>query len=149
MLLRCVDDDEAVKIQNEAYNIACEGHVNGQILAKKITRMDYCWPMIERDRIELVRSCHSCQLYANKIHIRASLLHPLMAILHVTPDSYRPTKFTYLFILATDVLTKIISSAYENGFIQMVGHGARGSQFYSMLMILSSLRLLMHAPCRI
>ena len=65
VLLRSVEDDEAVKIQYEAHNIVCEGHVNGQILAKKI----YYWPMIERDYVELVRSCHSCQLHANKIQI--------------------------------------------------------------------------------
>src|SRR5499433_477352 len=76
-VLICVDDAEAWKIVEAAHSSACGGHVNAQMLAKKILRLEYYWPTMEEDCAIFVRRCINCQIHADKIHAPASSLHPM------------------------------------------------------------------------
>jgi len=56
-LLKCVDDAEAWQIVEAAHSSAYGGHVNSQMLAKKILWMEYYWPTMEDDYAIFVRRC--------------------------------------------------------------------------------------------
>jgi len=77
MLLRCVTDEEAWKTVEGSHSGECRGHVNGQMLAKKILRQGYYWPTLEEDCAAYIRRCVRCQIHADKIHAPSSSLHPL------------------------------------------------------------------------
>lgn len=76
MLLRCLDDLEKRVIINQVHNRVCSGHVNTQMLAKKINRIGY-WPTMEEDCLKLVRKYVPCQIYGDKINAPSSSFHPL------------------------------------------------------------------------
>ena len=39
----------------------CGGHFNGTTIAKRILRMGYYWPTMEKDYQEYVKKCVKCQ----------------------------------------------------------------------------------------
>jgi len=75
ILLRCLDEDELCKVMEGAHTGVCSGHVNGQMLAKKILRQGFYWPTMEENCVGYVPRCAKCQLHADKIHSPASSLH--------------------------------------------------------------------------
>ena len=79
VLLRCMTIEEGQEIVKEAHSGECGGHVNGQMLAKKIIRLGYYWPSLESDSANYVKRCKECQLHADLIHAPASSLHPTTA----------------------------------------------------------------------
>src|SRR5262249_41255548 len=76
LLLRCVPDDQCMRIMEESHSGECSGHFSGQTLAKKILMLCY-WPTLEADCAEFVRRCVKCQIHANKIHAPSSSLLPV------------------------------------------------------------------------
>lgn len=79
MLLRCLDDSEKQTVIEEAHSRVSGGHVNTQILTKKINRIGYYWPTMGPDCLQFVKKCMSCQIYRDKIHTPSSSLHPLIS----------------------------------------------------------------------
>ena len=77
--LCCLDDLETWTIIEQAHSGICGGHVNGQMLAKKILIIGYYWPTLNEDCSIFVRTCIKCQLYANNIHAPASALHSIQS----------------------------------------------------------------------
>ncbi|KAK1258009.1 hypothetical protein QJS04_geneDACA012714 [Acorus gramineus] len=73
----CLDDEEAYTVVEEAHSKVYGGHVNAQMLAKKVLRMGYYWPTLEGDCNKYVLHYVQCQTHANKIHAPAFSLHPM------------------------------------------------------------------------
>ena len=67
-LLRCVDEDETGYLMKKLHSDKCGLHMNGHLLAKKIMRTGYFWPIMEHDCVDFVRKCMKCQLHADVIH---------------------------------------------------------------------------------
>jgi len=115
-LLKCVDDSEAWHIIEAAHSGACGGHVNSQMLAKKIIRMEYYWPTMEEDCAIYVRRCIKCQIHVDKIHAPASSLHPMTSpwpfsmwafdIVCPLGDAYAETKKKSFILTAIEYFTK-------------------------------------------
>src|SRR4051812_48325817 len=68
-LLRCVNKKEAEQIMEEIHNGAFGTHSSGHTMAKKILRAGYYWSTMETDCHHHSRTCHKCQIYADKVHV--------------------------------------------------------------------------------
>lgn len=75
VLLHCVDQSESDSIIKEIHEGTFGTHANGHTMARKILRAGYYWLTIEHDCIQYARTCHKCQIYADKIHVSASPLN--------------------------------------------------------------------------
>ena len=78
-LLRCVDKTEAEKIMAELHEGNFGTHSSGHTMAKKILRAGYYWSTTEADCYQHSRTCHKCQVYADKVHIPPVPLNVLTA----------------------------------------------------------------------
>src|ERR1051325_9038798 len=54
-------------------------HSSGHTMAKKILRTGYYWSTMEADCHRYARSCHKCQIYADKVHVPPVPLNVLTA----------------------------------------------------------------------
>ena len=79
VLLRCMDKDEAELIMTDIHSGTFGTHLSGHTMAKKIPRAGYYWSTIEGDCHQHSRTCHKCQVYADKIHILPVPLNVLTA----------------------------------------------------------------------
>ena len=64
-LLRCVDEEEAMKVLYEIHEGKCGNHASGPSTARKAMRQGYYWPSMERDANDFARKCDKCQRHAN------------------------------------------------------------------------------------
>ena len=58
----------------------CGGHLSGLAIAQKILRASYFWPLIFKDCIEVVKYCHPCQVYTQKMHTHLAPLFPIIIV---------------------------------------------------------------------
>eukprot|EP00253_Pinus_taeda_P028033 PITA_28033 len=80
VMRRCLTHEEAEKVLNDYHLGACGGHLSGYATAQKILQSGYFWPIIFRDCIIAVRSCHACQICDRKTRLPPAPLHPVVAI---------------------------------------------------------------------
>ena len=57
--LQCVDKEEAQKIMETVHAGVCEPHMNGTVLAKKITQQRYFWLTMESNYVKFIKNCHN------------------------------------------------------------------------------------------
>ncbi|XP_062114210.1 uncharacterized protein LOC133825260 [Humulus lupulus] len=62
-LLRCVDEEEAVKVLYEIHEGECGNHASGPSTTRKSMRQGYYWPSMERDANDFARKCDEFQRY--------------------------------------------------------------------------------------
>nr|XP_025617069.1 uncharacterized protein LOC112709395 [Arachis hypogaea] len=74
-LPRCLSAHEARVTMDDAHEGVCGNHARGMSLASKIARAGYYWPTMQKDCINKVRRCDSCQKPAPLIHNPAEQLH--------------------------------------------------------------------------
>ena len=55
----------------------CGEHQGGRRLYEEALRVEYFWPTMEKDAMNYVQRCQSCQLFGNKIHAPSVNLHPV------------------------------------------------------------------------
>ena len=58
--LRSVEQDEAKYILEEVHEGICRDHLRARSLVGKIIRVDYFWPMMQKEAKEFVRRCDRC-----------------------------------------------------------------------------------------
>ena len=75
--LRCVDKEEVQTIMEVVHVGVCGPHMNGMVLAKKITRQGYFWLTMESDCVKFVKKCHNCQAYGDVSHLPSMELQGL------------------------------------------------------------------------
>ena len=93
-------------------------HLSGQTMAKKILRAGYYWSTMEAD-CHHSRTCHKCQVYADKVHIPQVPLNVLTApwpfamwginmIGEIKPTASNGHRF---ILVAIDYFTKWVEAA--------------------------------------
>ncbi|XP_071714607.1 uncharacterized protein [Rutidosis leptorrhynchoides] len=60
-LLRCLTNDEALKIVKEMHEGVCSQHTGFCTVASRIMRQGYFWPSLYRDVAEIIKTCQNCQ----------------------------------------------------------------------------------------
>ena len=63
--LKYVDDNEAKYILEEIHKGICGDHAGPRSLVSKVIRIDYLWPTMQVDALELVKKCDKCQQFRN------------------------------------------------------------------------------------
>ena len=116
-LLKCLSPSDADYALREVYERICGDHLGGKSLAYKIIRQGYYWPTMQKNAVDFVRRCDSCQRYANIQRRPASQLTQLIApwpfaqwgmdILGPFPPASGQRKF---LIVAIDYFTKWIEA---------------------------------------
>ena len=66
ILQRCITIEEGRKLFEDLHLRACRHHAAPRTLVGNDFRQGFYWPKVVADAIELVRSCHMCQLYAKQ-----------------------------------------------------------------------------------
>ncbi|CAM8988403.1 unnamed protein product [Rhodiola kirilowii] len=77
--LRCLIEEEAVEVMQEAHAGVCGAHQSGPKLYDRVKRMGYYWPTVVQDCIDFAKKCNACQFNANFIHQPPEPLHPTVA----------------------------------------------------------------------
>ncbi|CAM9002129.1 unnamed protein product [Rhodiola kirilowii] len=77
--LRCLSEEEAVEVMQEAHVGICGAHQSGPKLYDRIKRMGYYWPTVVQDCVDFAKKCNACQFNANFIHQPPEHLHPTVA----------------------------------------------------------------------
>ena len=94
-------------------------HLSGHTMAKKILRAGYYWSTMEADCHQHSRTCHKCQIYADKVHIPPVPLNVLTApwpfsmwgidmIGEIKPTTSNGHRF---ILVAIDYFTKWVEAA--------------------------------------
>ena len=68
-LLGVADKNEAEKIMEDMHEGIFVTHSSGHTMAKKILRAGYYWSTMETECHLHSRTCHKCQIYADKVHV--------------------------------------------------------------------------------
>lgn len=76
-LLRCLESDEAKISLWEVHKGKGGAHSSGPTLAKKLMRIVYYWPTMEKDSYQFVWKCKQCQLHGDLIHAPAQELQSI------------------------------------------------------------------------
>nr|XP_027071991.1 uncharacterized protein LOC113696809 [Coffea arabica] len=79
VFLRCLGEDEAMQVMEEAHSGICGAHQSGPKLHFCIKRMGYYWPTMVKDCIDFARKCQACQFHGNFIRQPPEPLHPTVA----------------------------------------------------------------------
>ncbi|CAM8895931.1 unnamed protein product [Rhodiola kirilowii] len=77
--LRCLSEEEAVEVMQEAHAGICGAHQSGLKLYDRVKRMGYYWPTVVQDCTDFAKKCNACQFNANFIHQPPEPLHPTVA----------------------------------------------------------------------
>ncbi|CAM8890588.1 unnamed protein product [Rhodiola kirilowii] len=77
--LRCLNEEEAVEVMQEAHAGICGAHQSGLKLYDRVKRMGYYWPTVVQDCVDFAKKCNACQFNANFIHQPPEHLHPTVA----------------------------------------------------------------------
>ncbi|CAM8912699.1 unnamed protein product [Rhodiola kirilowii] len=77
--LRCLNEEEAVEVMQEAHAGICGAHQSGPKLYDRVKRMGYYWPTVVQDCVDFAKKCNACQFNANFIHQPPEYLHPTVA----------------------------------------------------------------------
>src|SRR5436190_4831073 len=75
-LLRCLFDQEAVEVLQEAHDGVCGAHQPGPKLGDRIRRMGYYWPKMMTEAIAYAKKCHACQIHGDFVHQLPEQQHP-------------------------------------------------------------------------
>eukprot|EP01018_Ginkgo_biloba_P004011 Gb_36859 [translate_table: standard] len=78
-LLKCPNSEEANLAIKEVHEGICGAHTSGMVLAKKLLRIGYYWPTMERESCQYVRKCVACQKHGDPIHAPSQALQPITA----------------------------------------------------------------------
>ena len=116
-LLKCLAPEQVNSVLEEVHEGSCGHHPKGKILALKILRAGYYWPMMTKSSVEFVKKCPKYQQHAN---FHSALEEELSAIMSPWPFSkwgidllgpfpLAPEQVKYL-IVAIDYFTKQIEA---------------------------------------
>ena len=81
-LRQCVAHEEAEQIMNDCQSEACDSHLSGLATTQKILRAGYFWPSIFKDCINVVKTCHPCQIFSWKMRTHLAPLRPIVSVGH-------------------------------------------------------------------
>ncbi|XP_042385780.1 uncharacterized protein LOC121977256 [Zingiber officinale] len=73
-LLKCLNIEEARHALQEIYQGCCGSQARGRTLARRVLLAGYFWPTLQKDALQLVNTCLSCQKHQNLTHMPTSML---------------------------------------------------------------------------
>ena len=76
-LLKCISIEEGKELLTEIHEGICGTHLGARAMAGKAFRQGFYWPSAQSDNKEIVKSCHNCQMSANKIRTPATNLQTI------------------------------------------------------------------------
>ncbi|GJW64079.1 reverse transcriptase domain-containing protein [Tanacetum coccineum] len=62
--LRCVGPKQARSVIKEIYKGSCGLHARPRSIVAMITILEYYWPSMHRDSVEVIQSCNACQIHS-------------------------------------------------------------------------------------
>lgn len=68
VLLKCVDEEHAMKILNDMHSGECGGHFMEKTTTHKVLRASFWWPTLFKDAYALVRRCDSYQHFTGNLN---------------------------------------------------------------------------------
>ena len=63
---------------NDCHGGACGGHLSGLSIAQKNFKAGYFLLSIFKDRVNAIKKCHPCHLFAHNMHSCPTPLHPIV-----------------------------------------------------------------------
>ena len=72
-----MEKHEADTLMREIHEGTFGTHTNGHAMARKILRAGYYWLTMEADCYHYTKTCHKCQIYADKMHVPPNPLNIL------------------------------------------------------------------------
>ena len=114
-----MDKKEAKNIMEDMHEGIFGIHSSGHNMAKKILRSGYYWSTMETDCHHHSRTCHNCQIYANKVYKPLITLNIMTALwpfamwgIDMIGDIRPTTSNGHRFILvSTNYFTKWVEEA--------------------------------------
>ena len=73
-LLKCISAEEGRELLLEKHEGICCTHLGARTMVGKAFRQGFYWPSDQSGSKEIVKSCHNCQISANKIKAPATNL---------------------------------------------------------------------------
>jgi ribonuclease HI len=64
-LFKCVSKEEGDYILREILEGVCGNHLGARVLVHKVVRVGFCWPNMNRDSMQMVKTYDKCQRFAN------------------------------------------------------------------------------------
>nr|XP_025635638.1 uncharacterized protein LOC112729691 [Arachis hypogaea] len=61
-LLKCVPTSRTTEVLKEVHNGICENHLGARSLARKVIRVGFYWPTLQKDATKFMKKCQPCQL---------------------------------------------------------------------------------------
>jgi hypothetical protein len=80
ILCRCLTHEEAVIMLNDFHTEACGGHLSRLETTQKNLRVGYLWSTLIKDCIELIKKCHLCQIFSQKMRADLSPMFPIITV---------------------------------------------------------------------
>lgn len=78
VLHRCLNHEEVESVLNDSDSVASGGHLSGLATTHKILRVGFFWPKIFKDCMNVVKICHACQIFREKMHTHPTPLFPVI-----------------------------------------------------------------------
>lgn len=77
-LLKRLESDESKNTLQEVHEGICGTHSSGSTLAKKLLRLGYYWPNMEKETYQFAKKYQKYQIHGNLIHSPAQELQPFI-----------------------------------------------------------------------
>jgi hypothetical protein len=117
ILHRCLTHEEVVIVLNDCHTGACGGHLSGLATTQNILRASYFWPTLMKYCIELVKKCHSCQIFSRKMRAHPTPMFPVITVgpftkwgIDYTTCNPLSAKVHRYIIVAVDYFTKWVEA---------------------------------------
>ncbi|XP_051113709.1 uncharacterized protein LOC127239550 [Andrographis paniculata] len=118
MLMRCIDNQEAMKVMGEVHEGICRAHKSGPVMRWTIRRYGYLWPSMIEDCIKYAQGCEACQRHGPLVQIPAEEMHAVVKpwpfrgwAMDIIGKIHPLSSRRHLFVLvATDYFTKWIEA---------------------------------------
>src|SRR6266508_1428909 len=77
VLLKCITQAEGITLLHDIHGGICGNHASHQTLVEKACRQGFYWSTAKQYACDLVRTCESCQFFAQQTTRPAQSLHTI------------------------------------------------------------------------
>jgi ribonuclease HI len=116
-LLKCISSEEGKELLSEIHSGICGNHAGARTIVGKAFRQGLYWPTAQSDSKEIIKTCHNCQISANKTNAPATslqVIEPTWPLARWGIDiigKLPPTQGNYQYaIVAVEYFTKWIEA---------------------------------------
>ena len=107
MLLKCISQDDGIKLLDDIHAGSCGNHAASRTLVGKAFRAGFYWPTAVADAEKLVRHCEGCQFFAKRTHVPAHEIQTIPSswpfacwgLDMIGPFKPAPGNFKFVFVL--------------------------------------------------